>query len=608
MDRTAWIVVTLCAIGMGICFYIMNTQQPLPVQGPVPAPYPDDQLPEQADTVPAPQLPEVDPGAPEHLHTVKMDNVEWVFTNKGGGISVAHLLPGLYVGDHQYVINNSPKGAIGALSTSAGNVDNGVYELKSPEGLSPVIYAGVFADGLVVEKTFTLSKSEAASGYLWDLKVTLSNPSDAGKKEDIYFYTGNTATVHNSDLIMPSVGWNADGDTDSWDMGSFKSKGFMGFGRRGDIATDLVKSGNYPTWQWMALFNQFYTTLLSPRDVTKPEAASYWVEYFETTESQPANAGADAAAPAGPPIISSRLHMAVGPGRVTLDAGITSEFNYELYIGPRSHNILEAVDAESRDQGSAANREDVLFYGWFGIVSRFLMSTMTFLERYVGSWGLAIVILTICIRTVIWPLHAKSHNTMKRMALLSPKMQELKEKYPDNPQKMQQEVMKLYRDYGVSPVGGCLPIFLQFPIFLGYYRMLQSAVELRGQGFLWAPDLSVPDTVATFAGIDINPLPLVMTITMFIQMKMTPKSNDANVQAQQRMFMFMPFVFLFICYNFASALALYWTVQNIFGIGQTLIMKRMPEPALEKRAPREAIAAPGQTAKKKKPKPPRPGG
>ena len=615
MDRTAWIVVTLCAIGMGICFYFMNTQQPpLPVQGPaplaVPVPaLPGDQLPEQADTtIPAPEQPEVDPGAPEQLNTVKTDNVEWVFTNKGGGISEAHLLPGLYVGDHQYVLNNSPKGAIGALSTGAGNIDNGVYELKSPEGQSPVVYAGVFADGLVVEKTFTLSKSEAGSGYLWDLKVSLNNPSDAGKKEDIYIYTGNTATVHNSDLIKPSVGWNAGGDTDSWNVGSFKSKGFMGFGSRGGTTADLVKSGTYPTWQWMALFNQFYTTLLSPRDVTKPETTSYWVEYFETTESGNASTSADGAAPPAPPVISSRLHMAVGPGRVTLDAGNSSELNYELYIGPRSHNILEAVDSESKDQGRAANRENVLFYGWFGIVSSFLMSTMTYLERYVGSWGLAIVILTICIRVVIWPLHAKSHRTMKRMALLSPKMQELKEKYPDNPQKMQQEVMKLYRDFGVSPVGGCLPMLLQFPIFLGYYRMLQSAVELRGQGFLWAPDLSVPDTVATLGGIDINPLPLVMTITMFIQMKMTPKSGDANVQAQQRMFMFMPFVFLFICYNFASALALYWTVQNIFGIGQTLIMKRLPEPTLEKRAPREAIAAPAQAAKKKKPKPPRPGG
>lgn len=615
MDRTAWIVVTLCAIGMGICFYFMNTQQ-LAQPSAAPPPAPPGGVPgetqvdqgatedEQVET----EEPQVDQGAPEQLNTIKTDNVEWVFTNHGGGISLARLLPGLYVGDHPYIINDATKGAIGAISTGIGRIDSGVYELKSAEGQTPVIYAGVLPDGVIVEKTYSLAASDAGSGYLWDLKVTLNNPSDAEKKTEVYFYTGNSATVNDSDLIKPSTGWHAEDDTDSWDIGKFKSGGFMGFGRRGDSPGDLMKAGTYGTWQWMALFNQFYTTLLSPREIANAGPASYWVEYFETTENANAIPAADGAAPV--PLTNSRLHMAVGPGLLTLESGKTTDLIYELYIGPRSHNILEAVDRESEEQGRAANREDVLFYGWFGIVSRFLMSSMTFLERYVGSWGMAIVILTICIRFVIWPLHAKSHRTMKRMALLSPKMQELKEKYPDNPQKMQQEVMKLYRDFGVSPVGGCLPIFLQFPIFLGYYRMLQSAVELRGQGFLWAPDLSIPDTVATIGGIDINPLPLVMTVTMFIQMKMTPKSTDKNVQAQQRMFMFMPFIFLFICYNFASALALYWTVQNIFGIGQTLIMKRMPEPTLEKREPRKPIAAPspGQKPKKKKPKPPRTGG
>ncbi|MGK0184810.1 MAG: YidC/Oxa1 family membrane protein insertase [Verrucomicrobiales bacterium] len=610
MDRTAWIAVTLCAIGMGICFYFMNTQQPAPLPVPIPVveegKEPDPNGNDPVAGQPEAEIEKPNQGAPELLNTVKTDNVDWVFTNYGGGISVANLLPGLYVGDVPYIINDTGRGAIGALSTGIGEIDNGVYELKSAEGQNPVIYSGMIADGLAVEKTYTLSTSEAGSGYLWDLKVTLSNPSDAGKKEEIYIYSGNSATVHSSDLIKPSVGWHAEDDTDSWDIGKFKSGGFMGFGKRGDSPGDLAKAGTYGTWQWMALFNQFYTTLVSPRDITKAGPASYWVEYLETTEN--ANAAGSIDGTPEVPTITTRLHMAVGRGLVTLDAGQSTELNYELYVGPRSHNILEAVDSESKDQARAANREDVLFYGWFGIVSRFLMSSMTFLERYVGSWGLAIVILTICIRVVIWPLHAKSHRTMKRMALLSPKMQELKEKYPDNPQKMQQEVMKLYRDFGVSPVGGCLPIFLQFPIFLGYYRMLQSAVELRGQGFLWAPDLSIPDTIATISGVDINPLPLVMTVTMFIQMRMTPKSTDKNVQAQQRMFMFMPFVFLFICYNFASALALYWTVQNIFGIGQTLIMKRLPEPTLEKRAPREPIAAPSSGQKKKKPKPPRTGG
>ncbi|MCU0752734.1 MAG: YidC/Oxa1 family membrane protein insertase, partial [Akkermansiaceae bacterium] len=132
--------------------------------------------------------------------------------------------------------------------------------------------------------------------------------------------------------------------------------------------------------------------------------------------------------------------------------------------------------------------------------------------------------------------------------------------------------------FGINPLGGCLPMFIQIPIFFGFYRMLQYAVELRGQGFLWVNDLSQPDTLAHVAGIPINLLPVVMAITSFLQIRMTPMTGD---KMQQRIIMFMPFMFFFFCYNFASALALYWTTQNIFSIGQTWLMNKVPEPELK---------------------------
>ena len=151
-------------------------------------------------------------------------------------------------------------------------------------------------------------------------------------------------------------------------------------------------------------------------------------------------------------------------------------------------------------------------------------------------------------------------------------MKEMQEKYKDDPQKQQQEVMKLYKDYGVNPLGGCLPMFLQIPIFFGFYRVLENAEELRGQDFLWVHDLSSPDTVTQLFGFDVNPLPLIMGVTMFLQMKLTPQAPTAD-KTQQRIFMLMPFFFLFICYNFASALALYWSTQNVFSILQTRLMR-----------------------------------
>jgi YidC/Oxa1 family membrane protein insertase len=209
--------------------------------------------------------------------------------------------------------------------------------------------------------------------------------------------------------------------------------------------------------------------------------------------------------------------------------------------------------------------------------------------------------------------------TMKRMGLLGPLMKELQEKYKDNPQQQQMETMKLYKDYGVNPLGGCLPLFLQFPIFIGLYSVLEVAAELRGQSFWWVRDLAAADTQGQLLGFNINPLPIIMGLTMVAQMKLTPQPATVD-KTQQRIFMLMPLFFLWISYDFAAALALYWSTQNIFSIFQTRIMKLyMPEPKLEKVALKPAAkAAPAQNPffnsgapakdKKKGPKPPRLGG
>jgi YidC/Oxa1 family membrane protein insertase len=139
--------------------------------------------------------------------------------------------------------------------------------------------------------------------------------------------------------------------------------------------------------------------------------------------------------------------------------------------------------------------------------------------------------------------------------------------------------MKLYKDYGVSPFGGCLPMLVQIPIFFGFYSMLGTAFELRNSKFLWVQDLSQPDTVAHIAGVPLNILPLLMAASMLWQMSLTPKTGDA---VQQRVMMFMPLIFIFFCYNFASALALYWTVQNIFTIVQLYVTRDKAAPALQK--------------------------
>jgi YidC/Oxa1 family membrane protein insertase len=201
----------------------------------------------------------------------------------------------------------------------------------------------------------------------------------------------------------------------------------------------------------------------------------------------------------------------------------------------------------------------------------------------VGGYGLAIILITIVIRLLIWPVYAKSARSMKRMSKLTPLMKDIKEKYGDNPQKMNEETMKLYRTYGINPLGGCLPMFIQLPVFLAFYRMLWSAVELRHESFLWVSDLAMPDTVLILPGLDIplNLLPILMGITSFIQIAITPKTGD---KTQQMIFLMMPVIFLVICYNFAAALSLYWTTSNAFSILQTWLTNKLPEPELTKKA------------------------
>lgn len=169
---------------------------------------------------------------------------------------------------------------------------------------------------------------------------------------------------------------------------------------------------------------------------------------------------------------------------------------------------------------------------------------------------------------------------MKRMSKLQPIMKELREKHKDNPQKLNQETMKLYREYGVNPMGGCLPMLVQIPIFFGVFNMINAAVELRGQSFLWVDDLSQPDHLTDVFGFPLNLLPILMAVTMVVQMRMTPQTGD---KLQRRIFMLMPLMFFVFCYNYASALALYWTTQNIVSIGQTWLTNRMPEAQLVKK-------------------------
>jgi YidC/Oxa1 family membrane protein insertase len=192
-------------------------------------------------------------------------------------------------------------------------------------------------------------------------------------------------------------------------------------------------------------------------------------------------------------------------------------------------------------------------------------------------FGLTVIVITFIIKMAFWPLTAASTRSMKRMSSLQPQMNALKEKYKDDAAKMNKKLMEFMKENKVSPLGGCLPMLLQIPVFFGFFTMIRSAVELRGAHFLWVADLSQPDTLFYVGGFPINLLPLIMGATMLWQAQLTPPSPGMD-PSQQKIMKYMPLMFMVFLYSYSAALTLYWTTNNLLTIFQTKVTK-MKDPA-----------------------------
>jgi YidC/Oxa1 family membrane protein insertase len=251
---------------------------------------------------------------------------------------------------------------------------------------------------------------------------------------------------------------------------------------------------------------------------------------------------------------------------VTLTAGQAQEQSYMVFYGPRDLDILEAL---------GHNLPAAVDFGWFDLIAKPMLAALNFFERYTGNYGIAIIIITILIKILLWPVAAKSYKSMKKMQELQPVMAKLREKYKDDRERLQQETMQLYKTYKVNPLGGCLPMLVQFPVFIAFYKVLGSAIELRHAPFmLWINDLAAPDRLPIgfdFAipfvqqGYGLPVLTILMGGSMFLQQKMTPTTGDPT---QAKMMLMMPVVFTFMFLNFPSGLVLYWLVQGVLSIGQ----------------------------------------
>ena len=253
----------------------------------------------------------------------------------------------------------------------------------------------------------------------------------------------------------------------------------------------------------------------------------------------------------------------------TIAPGATMKFDARLFAGPQDQDLLATIQP---------GLNLVVDYGWLTILAQPMFELLKWLHKMLGNWGLAIIALTVIIKGVFFPLSAASYKSMARMKKVAPRLAAMKERYGNDRAKMNQAMMEMYKEEKINPLGGCLPILIQIPVFIALYWTLLASVEMRHAPFyLWITDLSAPDTLfGTIPGLDmpVGLLPIIMAVSMFIQTKMNPTPPDP---IQAKMMTIMPIVFSIFFFFFPSGLVLYWVVNNILSIAQQWQITKMIE-------------------------------
>jgi YidC/Oxa1 family membrane protein insertase len=266
----------------------------------------------------------------------------------------------------------------------------------------------------------------------------------------------------------------------------------------------------------------------------------------------------------------SRGKLLLNPAN--LEPGATTVWKLRGYAGPKDTELLHAM-GNGMDGIMGMDRFFWGNFAWMGWISRMLLKCLVWFSKIIpggSGYGWGVIALTVAVKLLFWPLSHKSTQSMRKMQELKPQLDAIKEKYRDDPRLMYEKQQELMKANNVSQLGGCLPMLFQIPVFFALFNTFRSAIELRHAGFLWAADLSMPDTVFAIGNIGINPLAILMGLTMVLQQKMTP-SADAQ---QSRMMMFMSIFFIWIFYAMPSALTLYMTVNQLLSILQTYMGKR----------------------------------
>ena len=549
MNKTEKLIVFLLVIGLFASFYYSK-----PKQGARPQPPPQVQqqvapaaavqpVAPVAQPVAAPVVEDVakEPSVPEETVVLENDELKLEVSTWGAVVKRATLKRyaknvGELSEENPALVFDFARAPLGAIEGVAGLAANAAYEVKSASA-DEVVFANAQATRtykLGANYQLTLEESFASAGAQTNT-LSVGAVAMGASKNDLLSVDSwaldakGGHVVHHSEGDSPLKGYLA---------------GSVGgcSGPSNVAGLPAVSSAVYPGAQkWVALKNRFFVTALA--------------------SSTAANGGFEASVAR-----DMKLPGAYRPESVAakvcyaeLPATRTSVF----YVGPKKQSVLWDL-----------GMKDVMEFGMWRWICYPLVRVLNFFNDLIPSFGVAIILLTILVRLIFWPLTHKSTVGMKKMQELQPKLKEIQAKFKDNPQRLQQETFALYREAKVNPMSSCLPMLIQIPVFIALFNVLRSAVELRYAGFLWIADLSEPEALFAswfpFGGL--NLLPILMAVTTALQSYFTPSAGD---KSQQRMMMvMMPLMMLFMFYSFPSALSLYWFLSNLFSIVQMWLIRR----------------------------------
>lgn len=501
----------------------------------------------------------------EHFAYLENDELRIAISTKGAAVSSATLLKYRESLDKNseplsFKYEQARALSLNGLPGASAKNDFTIVE-NSP---SKAVFQRSLTSGLVLTRTFSL-----ANNYQIILEDTYKAPAEANN--------GSTFVIPSNSISIGSITRQSRGATAvlsidnlavaipgakspkvfHWEKKRLVNKMFTGSNGGGGCSStpdgslfpQSVTQSSSEAQQWVAMKTRFFAQALTGDNTP---TSGFAVTAYRSTEK-------------GPLIVNSLSGELLLP-EVSIAPGQETTRSFRLYVGPKKLSIIKTF---------AKHSSEIMEFGTFKWLCVILIPILNGFNAIFHNYGVAIIVLTLMVRLIFWPLTRKSNESMKKMGTIQPQLKEIQEKFKGDPQKLQQETMRLYRENHVNPMSSCLPMLIQIPVFIALFVVLRTATELRFAPFLWIRDLSEPENLLAGkvpGAPALNILPFLMAGTMFLQSKLTPSMGDPS--QQKMMMVMMPLMMFFMFYSMPSALLLYWTVSQFLAIVQLLRQRK----------------------------------